>query len=95
MTDKDKTKGQLLKELSKLRRQISKLEKLEAEHKQTQEVLRLQGEIVANMAEGVQLTRTIDAKIVYTNPRFDEMFGYDQGEKLTDKTKNTGQFRHN
>jgi PAS domain S-box-containing protein len=82
MKDKDKTNPQLLKEITKLRRQISKLEKSEAEHKQAEEVLRLQGEIAANMAEGVQLTRTIDAKIVYTNPRFDEMFGYDQGELI-------------
>lgn len=82
MKDKDITKPQLLKEITKLRRQISKLEKLEAEHKQAEEVLRLQGEIAANMAEGVQLTRTVDAKIVYTNPRFDEMFGYDQGELI-------------
>ena len=40
---------------------------------------RLQSEIVENMAEGVVLVRTRDGVIVYTNPTFDHMFGYDPG----------------
>lgn len=42
--------------------------------------LRLQAEIMSNMAEGVALIRTSDTTIVYTNPSFEEMFGYSQGE---------------
>ena len=36
--------------------------------------------IVNKMAEGVNLIRTDDLQIVYTNNKFNEMFGYDQGE---------------
>ncbi|MFQ5869002.1 MAG: PAS domain S-box protein, partial [Candidatus Zixiibacteriota bacterium] len=53
-----------------------------AERKRVEDALRLQSEIVANMAEGVQLTRTSDGVIVYTNPRFEDMFGYGHGELI-------------
>ncbi len=36
------------------------------------------------MKEGVHLIRASDGIIVYTNPRFDKMFGYELGE-LIDK----------
>jgi PAS domain S-box-containing protein len=42
--------------------------------------LRLQSEIAENMFEGVVLTRASDGVIVYTNPRFENMFGYGSGE---------------
>ncbi len=42
--------------------------------------LRLQGEIMRNMAEGVVLVRTDDWTIAYANPKFEQMFGYDPGE---------------
>jgi PAS domain S-box-containing protein len=44
--------------------------------RESAEDLRLYGEIVANMAEGVTVVRATDAVILYTNPRFDELFGY-------------------
>jgi PAS domain S-box-containing protein len=53
-----------------------------AERKQAEEALRLQSQIAGNMAEGVQLTRSDDGGIIYTNPRFEEMFGYGQGELI-------------
>jgi light-regulated signal transduction histidine kinase (bacteriophytochrome) len=40
MTDEDKTKARLLRELAGLRRQIKKLEKSEAEHKKAEEMLK-------------------------------------------------------
>ena len=52
------------------------------DHKQAEEAIRFQSEIIGNMAEGVNLVRSSDAIIVYTNPKFDEMFGYDQGELI-------------
>ena len=52
------------------------------EKHEVEEALRLQSEIAANMAEGVHLTRASDGVIVYTNPRFEEMFGYGQGELI-------------
>lgn len=45
-----------------------------------QDELRLYREIVLQMAEGVCLVRAKDATIVYANPRFERMFGYEPGE---------------
>lgn len=57
--------------------------KLESEIKERQRTevrLELQGVIVRNMAEGVCLVRAIDGVIVYANPKFESMFGYESGE---------------
>ncbi|MCH7676321.1 PAS domain-containing protein [candidate division KSB1 bacterium] len=45
------------------------------ERKQVVEELRLHKEILENMSEGVYLIRTSDGVIVYTNPRFEQLFG--------------------
>ncbi|MCJ7739592.1 MAG: PAS domain S-box protein, partial [Anaerolineae bacterium] len=52
------------------------------DRKRTVDQLRLQGEIVANMSEGVNLVRASDWVLVYTNRRFEEMFGYGPGELI-------------
>jgi PAS domain S-box-containing protein len=52
------------------------------ERKHAEETLRLQSVIVRNMAEGVCLVTDRDALIVYTNPKFDRMFGYENGELI-------------
>ena len=52
------------------------------EHKRAEEELRLQSEIAMNMSEGVNLVRASDAVLVYTNPKFEEMFGYGHGELI-------------
>ncbi len=52
------------------------------EHVDKEEELRLHSEIMTNMSEGVYLVRLDDLIIVYTNPRFEEMFGYDPGEMI-------------
>ncbi|MFQ5734396.1 MAG: PAS domain-containing protein, partial [Planctomycetaceae bacterium] len=44
--------------------------------------LRLSAEIAQNMAEGVSLIRVSDETIVFTNPRFDVLFGYEPGELI-------------
>ncbi len=44
--------------------------------------LRLQSEIITRMSEGVYLIRMDDGTIVYTNPEFEKMFGYDPGEMI-------------
>ena len=56
------------------------LEKEIAEHKLTMEILRLQSSIVSNMVEGVCLVRASDGVIVYANPKFERMFGYEASE---------------
>jgi PAS domain S-box-containing protein len=49
------------------------------EHEQE---LLLQGQVAANLAEGVLLVRAKDAIILYTNERYDQIFGYGPGELL-------------
>jgi len=44
--------------------------------------LRLHSEIMKNVAEGIYLIRLEDGIIVYTNPRFEKMFGYEPGEMI-------------
>ncbi len=50
--------------------------------KQAEESLRLDNQIMAHMADGVYLIRERDGVIVYTNDRFEKMFGYAPGELL-------------
>jgi len=50
------------------------------EHKRYIDMHRYQSEITKNMSEGVILTRVENGLIVYSNPKFDQMFGYDSGE---------------
>ena len=42
--------------------------------------MRLQSEITARAAEAIDLVRASDGSIIYTNDRFDEMYGYAPGE---------------
>ncbi|MBD2517008.1 PAS domain S-box protein [Nostoc sp. FACHB-973] len=48
--------------------------------KQAEQMLELQAVITRNMAEGICLVRADNAAIVYANPKFEQMFGYDSGE---------------
>ena len=50
--------------------------------KRAEEALQLHSEILLHMAEGVHVTRLEDRTTVYTNPRFDLMFGYEPGELI-------------
>jgi PAS domain S-box-containing protein len=50
--------------------------------KRAEDLLHLQAEIASNMSEGVYTVRLNDGMITYTNPAFEEMFGYDPGEML-------------
>jgi len=52
------------------------------EYKRAEEQLRFQSKIVKNMSEGVNLVRASDHKIVFTNPKFDQMFGYSANELM-------------
>ncbi len=55
---------------------------IEYKLKETIENIRLQNEIMKNLAEGIYLIRISDLKIVWANPRFEEMFGYNPGEMI-------------
>ena len=52
------------------------------EQKQAAEALRVQAEIAKNMAAGVTIVRATDPTLLYANPRFEEMFGYEAGELI-------------
>jgi PAS domain S-box-containing protein len=52
------------------------------ERKRAEQRLRLQGEIAENMFEGVVVISARDGVIVYTNPRFEQIFGYNPGELI-------------
>jgi len=45
-----------------------------------EERLRIQNKIFETIAEGINFVRTSDGVIVYTNSKFDRMFGYEKGE---------------
>jgi two-component system, cell cycle sensor histidine kinase and response regulator CckA len=51
-----------------------------SERKRVESLLSLHAILVDRMAEGLVLVRASDARIVYTNPRFDQMLGYQRGE---------------
>jgi PAS domain S-box-containing protein len=50
------------------------------ERKQVEVELLLHSVVLQNMAEGVALVRTSDKKIIFTNTRFNQLFGYPEGE---------------
>ncbi|AFY43806.1 PAS domain S-box protein [Nostoc sp. PCC 7107] len=50
------------------------------EQKHAQQMRELQAVITRNMAEGICLVRANDGIIVYANPKFENMFGYDTDE---------------
>ena len=52
------------------------------ERKKAEEEMRLQSEIMKNIAEGIYLIRISDLKIVWANARFEDMFGYNPGEMI-------------
>jgi len=52
------------------------------ERKRTEESLRFDSEILANLVEGINLVRADDGVIVYANRQFEKMFGYDSGELI-------------
>jgi len=52
------------------------------ERKMAEAELRTQAAIMENIAEGVQMIRMSDDVIVHTNPKFEQMFGYDHGEMI-------------
>lgn len=52
------------------------------EQKSAEKLLQLQSEIAKNLTEGVYLIRASDGIIVYANPRFEEIFGYNAGELI-------------
>ncbi len=61
---------------------IHRLEIILVKKKVENDLEKLNLEIMTNIAEGIYLIRLEDGIIVYTNPRFEEMFGYNPGEMI-------------
>jgi PAS domain S-box-containing protein len=61
---------------------IALIERNISERKKAEENLRIQDEIMKNLAEGVYLVRLEDGIIVYANPKCENMFGYHSGEMI-------------
>lgn len=78
----DKAEVKLLDELAMDISFAIEFNETEIERKKAEEELRLTGTIINNMEEGVYLIKTSDGTIAYTNPKFNEMFGYPPGELI-------------
>ncbi|HEY5141584.1 MAG TPA: PAS domain S-box protein, partial [Methylococcales bacterium] len=52
------------------------------ERKNAEELLRFHSEILNSVAEGIFLVRPSDGLIVYTNPQFERIFGYQSDELI-------------
>ncbi|HUT76656.1 MAG TPA: PAS domain S-box protein, partial [Polyangia bacterium] len=65
---------------SDAQRLVRELEAHQAELERENEELRLQATILSQVQYGINLVRESDLVIIYTNPRFEEMFGYSPGE---------------
>ncbi|HEY9206715.1 MAG TPA: PAS domain S-box protein [Candidatus Methanoperedens sp.] len=52
------------------------------EHREADDRIRLQSQILETMEDGVNLIRASDNIIVYTNPGFERMFGYEPGSMI-------------
>jgi PAS domain S-box-containing protein len=85
MKDKDKTKPQLLKEMTKLRNQGAKLKKSETKHKQAEEALQYSEElfrtISASAQDGIIMIDNV-GKISYWNKAAKKLFGYTEQEAI-------------
>jgi len=93
LPDKDKTKEQLINELTELRQRAAELEALETQHKRVEEELRESEErhralvdVAAKSGEAmaiVQDTEDTQGAIVFLNEEFVTMLGYSREELLT------------
>ncbi len=85
MKDKDKSKKQLLEEISSLRRRVSKLE---IEQKESLKErfpsgidLGILGHAIASSISGIGIT-DIEGKLIYVNDKIVEMWGYEKKEEI-------------
>ena len=58
------------------------LERALAKHRVAEEELRMNAAALDTMLEGVNVVRARDQRFVYTNPAYDRMFGYENGELI-------------
>ena len=85
MKDRDKTKKQLLEEVARLRRRLSKLEKSQKESLQEPAAagidLGILENAIASSISGIGIT-DIEGKLIYVNDKIVEMWGYEQKKEI-------------
>jgi PAS domain S-box-containing protein len=75
MSDRDKTKVQLLDELKAIRKQVAELKKSETELRKSEQELRMMGFAMASSQSGVGIT-DMDGKMVYVNDTLLKMWRF-------------------
>lgn len=85
MKDRDKTKKQLLEEVARLRRRLSKLEKSQKESRQEPATagidLGILENAIASSISGIGIT-DIEGKLIYVNDKIVEMWGYNDRDEI-------------
>jgi len=81
MSDRDKTKTQLLAEMKVLRNQISELKKSKNQLKKSEQELRMMGHAVASSLNGVGIT-DMDGKMIYVNDSLLKMWHFKHKEEV-------------
>jgi len=85
MSDRHKTKAQLLSELAELRRRVAELEASEAARKQAEEALRQSEErhrTLVEIARDVIFTIAADGTLTSLNPAFEAVTGWPRADWL-------------
>jgi PAS domain S-box-containing protein len=84
MNNSDKTKELLIEEITQLRRQIERLQHIDAEHKKAEQALReseARYKAIFNSAtEGITVAEIETRRFRYANPTICKMFGYTEEE---------------
>ncbi|MEH2234345.1 MAG: ATP-binding protein [Nostoc sp.] len=71
---------QLTETNDRLRKTVIEQQQIQLTLLEQSQMLELQAVITRNMGEGICLVKIDNAIIVYANPKFEQMFGYDSGE---------------
>ena len=79
MTDKGKTREQLIHQLVQMRQRNAELEVVEARHKKTAEWLKFLSPAVEQITEGIAVS-DLDGNLLFVNNAFAAMHGYTQKE---------------
>ena len=82
MDHQNKTKDELITELQKLQEEFDSFKVAHLNEIHEAHLASLQGEILKNISEGINLVRIEDETIVFANPKFEKMFGYERGELI-------------
>jgi PAS domain S-box-containing protein len=81
MKDRDKTKKQLLEEVARLRRRVSKMEKAQKESLPAGIDLGILERAVASSISGIGIT-DMEGKLIYVNDKIVEMWGYEDKREI-------------